>query len=79
MIMDYGTITVFFQTGLSMEQKTVITQMAVENQLLTSSRKHYNDILNQCVGLLEIAENGPITVNWNLGEYRYTFKIQIIE
>lgn len=75
--MDYGTIMVFLQPGLTEEQTYVIVKQNVENQVMTKNRQHYNEILDQCANIVKLGQ--PVTVQWNLREYRYTFRVEFIE
>lgn len=76
---DYGTIVVFLQEGLSYDQRISIIKTNVENQLLTHNRSHYIEILNQCIEISKLAEtSAPFSINWNLSEYKYTFRIEMV-
>lgn len=75
--MDYGTIRVTIHTGLSEDQLVSTVKMAVENQLLTSCREHYNEILNQCIGITKSCVP-PLEVNWNMKEYKYSYHLSIV-
>lgn len=75
--MDYGTIVVFLQPGLTEEQTYVIVKQNVENQVMTKNRQHYNEILDQCANIVKLGQ--PVVVHWNLRDYRYTFRVEFIE
>lgn len=78
---DYGTVSITLHRNLTEEQWIVIVKMAVENQIMTRNRNHFNEILNQCLDISKFAKDdgGPITVTWNLREYKYTMKIAFCE
>ncbi len=75
--MDYGTILVFLHPGLTDEQRYVTVKQSVENQLITSNRTHFNEILYNCAELSKIEP--PLSVSWNLRDYKYTFKTEMLE
>ena len=79
MVTDYGTIIVFFQRGLTYDQRASIVSVNVENQLLTSDRRHFIEIMNQCLEISKLVENDPFTIAWNFREYRYKFSVEIVE
>ncbi len=74
----YGTVKVTLHPNLTDDQRCSIVQMAVENQLIgVHNRQHYNEIMNQCV---EISKLGfPVTVNWKVREYSYTYILEYFE
>lgn len=78
-MIDYGTIYVFLQNGLTYDQSYSIVKINLENQLLTSNRQHFNEILNQCTEILNFLPLAPFTITWNLPHYKYTFKIEIVD
>ena len=78
-MIDYGTIVVFFQKGLTYDQRASIVHVNVENQLLTSDRKHFIEIMNQCLEISKIVENDPFTITWNFREYRYKFSVEMVD
>jgi hypothetical protein len=74
---NYGTICVTVHPGLSEDQLASTVKMAVENQLLTSKREHYNEILNQCIGIAKLCIP-PLKVNWDMREYKYNYHLGIV-
>jgi hypothetical protein len=77
MTQNYGTISVTLHAGLSEDQLVSTVKMAVENQLLTNRREHYNDILNQCIGIAKLCEH-PLKVRWDMREYKYDYHLSIV-
>ncbi len=77
-MIDYGTIVVFFHRNLCDEQKIVIVNQSVENQLLTHNRSHYNNILANGLHVAHIVDEKPFDIHFIAGseyEYRFSFKI----
>lgn len=77
MCQNYGTISVTIHQGLSEDQLVSTVKMAVENQLLTSKREHYNEILNQCIGITKLCVP-PLKVRWDMREYKYDYHLSIV-
>lgn len=76
---DYGTILVHFLHGLTYDQKYILVQQNVENQVFTRNRNHYIQILNQCTEMMKLAKDDePLKINWILPDYKYTFRIDTI-
>ena len=72
--MDYGTINVTLHRGLSLDQKMTMIKNAVENQLFTRNRNHYNEILDQCIAISKIIDDGiPVVNRLNNYIYKYSF------
>jgi hypothetical protein len=78
-MIDYGTIHVFMQRGLTYDQAFSIVRINMDNQLLTSNRTHFNEILHQCTQVIKFMNEAPFKITWNLVEYRYVFRIDIVE
>jgi hypothetical protein len=77
MCQNYGTISVTIHPGLSEDQLASTVKMAVENQLHTSKREHYNEILNQCITLAQTCVP-PMKVRWDMREYKYDYHLSIV-
>ena len=75
---DYGTINVSFHPGLTYDQKATIVKQSVCNQLLTTNRKHYIEILDDCTEMSNILEDLPIIIRRFEDGYTYVFKLDII-
>jgi hypothetical protein len=72
-MIDYGIITICFPDGpLTDDQRLSIVNMSVENQLVTSDRSHYVDILHDCK---EFSKFAPIKITWVLLTYKYTMNV----
>jgi hypothetical protein len=77
MYRNYGTIVVTLHPGLSEDQLVSTVKMAVDNQLLTGNREHYNEILNQCITLAQTCVP-PLKVLWKMREYMYDYHLGIV-
>lgn len=75
--MDYGTISIFMHHGLSHDQRCSVVRQNVENQLVTSNRTHFNEILHNCTEISKLEV--PVTVSWNVSAYRYILKIEMFD
>lgn len=76
-LLDYGTIRVQFLPGLTWDQKVSILKMSVDNQLVTSNRSHYNNILNDCIEMVRVINQPPFSIKWSIfGKYQYVFEVQ---
>lgn len=74
--MDYGTIRVHLLPGLTWDQKATIVQLSVENQLVTSNRSHYIQILHNCIEMLKNIEDEPFSIKWCInGKYKYVYEV----
>lgn len=74
--MDYGEIRVCIHHGLTIDQKLTMIKYAMENQLFSSNRRHYIEILNHCYAISKILDDGVSFVNdFKNIEYRYVFKL----
>lgn len=73
---DYGEIKLYIHKGLSKDQKETMIKLAIENQLFTKNRMHYIDILDQCLALSRMFDDGvPIKNCINNYIYSYTFNL----
>jgi hypothetical protein len=78
--LDYGTIQVTFHKGLTWDQKASIVKMSIDNQLVTNSREHYNEIMNQCLDLIRMIGDVPFSINCKICEkYMYTFTVEFFD
>ena len=76
--MNYGVIQVTLHRGLTDDQRCSIVRTAVENQLLTKNRGHFNQILNHCLEMSKL--DAPVKIDWKiLDRYAYSFILSYYE
>jgi hypothetical protein len=71
----YGTIQIILHPNLSKDQRLTIVSQNVQNQLITTNRLHYFQILNQCIEISSYFREEPISVNFMMNEYEYSLAI----
>jgi hypothetical protein len=71
----YGTIQITLHPNLSLDQRVTIVSQNVQNQLITTNRIHYFQILNQCIEISRYFREEPISVNFMMNEYEYSLAI----
>ena len=72
---DYGTFVVYLHPFLSRDQKVTIVKQSVENQLVTSNKKHSIDIMHQCIVLSEIF-SVDMNISVKMKEYEYKLELK---
>jgi hypothetical protein len=76
-MIDYGTIRVTLHPGLTFDQKATIIKQTVENQLVTSDRSHYINILHDCTEMTRVIGDATFSIKWVIyGKYQYVFEYQ---
>ena len=74
-MIDYGTFTAYLHPCLSLDQKITIVKQSVENQLITTNRKHSIDILHQCIVMSKLF-SVPMNIRIKMKEYSYTLELK---
>lgn len=72
---DYGTIEITLHPNLSKDQRVTMVSLSVQNQLITTNRLHYFEILSQCVDFSNHFKDEPISINFTTNEYTYSLTI----
>ena len=74
-MVDYGTFTVYLHPLLSLDQKVTIVKQSVENQLVSSDRKHSMEIMHQCIEMSKIFDV-PMNISIKMKEYSYNLELK---
>ena len=74
-MVDYGTFTVYLHPLLSLDQKVTIVKQSVENQLVSSDRKHSIEITHQCIEMSKIF-SVPMNISIKMNEYSYKLELK---
>jgi len=78
MPVNYGTISISnLHPGLSEDQLLTMVSMAVENQLISAKREHYNEILNQCIVIAQTCIP-PLKIHWDMNDYTYDYHLSTV-